>query len=489
MRSPARASAIAIALTLGGCHVVVDGVGVDANDVTTVDGAAHETYLGFDAPARDLDSGSDAPTIDAVPLGDAPRDAGIPQPPIDWDAATARLDFDWLVDTDGELYNFVGSFDGGTRVVHIAEIRNVTKVESINGCPCAFIADAGVACRGPCSAALLLDTETGQHIPLPDNIFTPIDGTQSIRAVADGCILYEGGRAACGASRWPRAVQGVFGFFHNSCLVLRDGSVECVDRRDEGGIVPGLSVWLTNSPQAVPELHGARMVVHRIGSGCAVYFDGHIGCWGFADQLPEQPLAACLWGGRERPEIIRGTEYVCSDGVVSIPGIHDAVDLKINVGGAQTSMCALRRDGSVWCWGGVTRRPPDFDPPATRLETSVPALVGRYILRQPSRLVGVARAVSFVTFQAEGLSVCFVRDDDTLWCFDGAGIAFPTTPSQIPWSRLRDTRDAGTTVEAGAPHDVATVLPYDERSHGWHASTWTKSASSRCSSDGLVAIS
>ena len=78
----------------------------------------------------------------------------------------------------------------------------------------------------------------------------------------------------------------------------------------------------------------ARSVSLESSNACAVTTQGEVACWG--DGTWGQLGGGILEGGLSTPQIIPGLEGV----------------VQVAVQGVQT--CALKGDGSVWCWGGQT---------------------------------------------------------------------------------------------------------------------------------------
>ena len=133
----------------------------------------------------------------------------------------------------------------------------------------------------------------------------------------------------------PWAAASVeIGGFDTVCAIATNGHVACWGYAEEGefeGIGPNLS------PTRPFELSGVENVADvalGVYGGCARRNDGTVLCWGSAHSFDSCGLLAN--GG-------------CAEvkGFYEVPGIHDAVE--IDAGSSHT--CVLRASGEVWCWG------------------------------------------------------------------------------------------------------------------------------------------
>lgn len=120
----------------------------------------------------------------------------------------------------------------------------------------------------------------------------------------------------------------------HACLRLEDGTVRCWGG-DEGGQL-GIG-WRGRQylPVTVPDLSGVVRIAAGEGVTCAIREDRTVRCWG-------KNHCGQVDGGAS------GALYL--DVPTVVPGLADVRD--VAVGAGQT--CALREDGSVWCWGATT---------------------------------------------------------------------------------------------------------------------------------------
>jgi alpha-tubulin suppressor-like RCC1 family protein len=107
----------------------------------------------------------------------------------------------------------------------------------------------------------------------------------------------------------------------------------------------------------------------------------------------------CACGGYGEP-CCGGT--TCDTGATCTAGVCSAGATQIAVGAGHA--CALRPDGSVWCWGS------DWKPWATQTPGLLNTTIGS-IVPKPMGLTGVAE------LRAAEMHTCARKQDGTLWCW------------------------------------------------------------------------
>jgi alpha-tubulin suppressor-like RCC1 family protein len=131
------------------------------------------------------------------------------------------------------------------------------------------------------------------------------------------------------------ATKIAFGGAGNGCAIMRDGTVSCWGNADDGQLGDACSDFESSHPsvpQQVVGLHGTDVAAGAAHT-CVVADDGSVRCFG------------CNAHG----ELGNGTTG-SSWKPVAVNGLHDVT----NVAATYTGACALRKNGTVACWGLVT---------------------------------------------------------------------------------------------------------------------------------------
>lgn len=201
-----------------------------------------------------------------------------------------------------------------------------------------------------------------------------------------------------------------------ACARLFDGRASCWGSNVSGELGdPELRAFYRARPGAVPGLAGVRELALGTGHACALTND-----------------AVLCWGDNQSGECAQDPDVKC-DSPRTVPGLTSSV-VEIAAGG-RTS-CALRADGSVWCWGD--NRAGQL---ATGTRTSTPT---------PTMIAGLAPSLHIGMGDGR---VCAALRDGTLWCWGGAddADAGPPPPPK-PVAGVAKARDG---VALGAEHTCA----------------------------------
>lgn len=130
---------------------------------------------------------------------------------------------------------------------------------------------------------------------------------------------------------------------------MSDDTVRCLGHNAHGALGRGTVTWRELDAAPVPGLTAvAQVVTTPTGATCTRHRDGTVRCWGTnrSGELGTDATACDALGPcRPRPALV--------------PGLSDVVQLATSLG----TVCAVRRDGSVWCWGGSDAFLPDGGSP------------------------------------------------------------------------------------------------------------------------------
>jgi len=278
-----------------------------------------------------------------------------------------------------------------------------------------------LTCPGDCGAVAIATGREHSCVVLADGT-ARCWGDNSHGQVGDGqvehspfCQLYH--RPDC--SQRPVRVSGLTGVvsvsagFVHSCATLADGSAWCWGGSGAGVLGDGVAhdadcharlenVPCSTVPVQVSGLTDATAVAAGGYHTCALRSDGTAWCWGWNDngQLGDSTTAP-------------------SPFPVQVLGVSDA--LALAAGGRHT--CAVQVDGAVWCWGS------NYGGQLGNGTTVDSAL--------PVQVAGLSDAIA-VSTGGLGLDsiyiTCALRTDGTVWCWgtNPWGLGNGGTSSSVP---------------------------------------------------------
>ena len=132
----------------------------------------------------------------------------------------------------------------------------------------------------------------------------------------------------------------------HQCARMSDGTVRCRGANDLGQLGLGTSGTPSRDAVTVPGLSDVEQVLTvNISVTCTRHRDGTVRCWG----SNEFDMLGTGHDGDERCAFSRRSP--CRTRPTLVPGLTDVVQLAASM----FSVCAVRRDGSVWCWGSVSQ--------------------------------------------------------------------------------------------------------------------------------------
>ncbi len=181
----------------------------------------------------------------------------------------------------------------------------------------------------------------------------------------------------------------------STCAVKSDGSVWCWGRNDKGQLGDNTTIDRSAPVQVkgasgVGTLTGASTVTTGPKHSCAAAA-GSVWCWGLNDkgQLGDNTTI-----DRPVPVQVKGL-----GGVGTLSGA-------VAVAAGESSTCAVKSDGSVWCWGRNDKGQLGDN---TTIDQLAPVQV-----KGPG---GVGTLAAATTLTAGLKHVCVLKSDGTLWCW------------------------------------------------------------------------
>jgi alpha-tubulin suppressor-like RCC1 family protein len=146
-----------------------------------------------------------------------------------------------------------------------------------------------------------------------------VPGEREVRQLAANadttCVLHGDGTVACFGSN----EQCVLGTLGNATVTRPAAPREAID--------------VATRATTVPNIVDATQISVNDVSACALHANGTVTCWGRSDTHPGTAPA----------------DLHCDQTFADVHALSDVVQLR---GDGQTT-CALRNDGTVWCWHGV----------------------------------------------------------------------------------------------------------------------------------------
>ncbi|MDC3960277.1 RCC1 domain-containing protein [Polyangium jinanense] len=160
------------------------------------------------------------------------------------------------------------------------------------------------------------------------------------------CLLTEAGTADCatwGRDRsepWP--LPAAWGAV-DDIRMNQEGTRACAKLRQGGDwrCAPvGATSWMMEAEKQEGSFRGSKQIELARQNGCSLGEDGRVRCWGlnYCNQLGQ-------------PSSTKQTERA-SDQPIEVPGLRDVVSLSVELDRA----CAVTRDGKLVCWGGQPER-------------------------------------------------------------------------------------------------------------------------------------
>lgn len=319
----------------------------------------------------------------------------------------------------GELGNKNQSFDGGPTVFPVPQNPVNTGIQS----PPLVVDTLG---RGPTATHTCAATDAGVLYCWGD------DSSGESNVLPEAGVSCNGGNNTCVIFPQPAlsqpASQVAVGNQY-TCSLDGSGTVRCWGNGTTGQLGNnhhGKCLFNCGTPPWTVTLSGAAsFIAAGDATTCAILAsDGSVWCWGIneADQLGYNPIGAD--GGAIDPCCsidcgFSGGHPRCEDHPIQVNGVTNAIAVAIGVG----HVCALEKDGSVWCWGANDKGQLGIGSSNTN---PVPT---------PTKVTGVSNVAQIVSGANH---VCARQKDGTVWCWGlndkgqlGEGTSNASSPIQV----------------------------------------------------------
>lgn len=367
-----------------------------------------------DAPEHELNGKDEVENLD-VSLEDATADAEI------MDAVPDDLGrSDLLASDHPDFYlDLVVGRDGSVR-----DVSDATRADRVadGGFFTAQIRQIETSCRTTCAVATSGEVYCwgDSHInrlPTVEEAFSPrlMPGLRNIQRLGISCdcagAIDGDGAVWCWGDNWTGS--GGLEIGSADPIVLTPGR-----RRDIVGVVD--LAWLSNLVFLARSTDGTlyahpffppvetfrfsltspiQAVTSGLFSYCVVLANGRVACF---QRLSDDPA----WVFSQGPRLVEGVDNV----------------MMVAVG--FSFFCALKRDGTVWCWGesdaAQTGTPPEMAERCLVARSGTPPVEAyRACVRRPRQVEGLRDVVEI---RASHDSACALLRDGTVWCWGSNGV-------------------------------------------------------------------
>jgi YD repeat-containing protein len=300
--------------------------------------------------------------------------AGI-APPVKYVEADTGWSTSCAVTDTGEVYcwgeNNNGELGQGNTTEYWAPVRvpgigNASDVQVAENTACALLVDGTVRCWGRNDLGQCGDGSNTQRLSP-----VPVSGLSGVVEIAGGTEYF--------------------------CAIKSDKTAWCWGYNPYGNLGDN-TVTSRNSPVQVHGIDNVGMLSGAVAIGgghyyhaCAVLDNGTAVCWGLDDggQLGDDNVLST----RYYPRLVQG-------------GHTDFAGGRRKIDGGRYQSCALKTDGSAWCWGYDAQSKCGDGTPANPTYNYAPAVVaGGHTF---TRIGGLSEYIS---------ATCAVRTDGQVWCW------------------------------------------------------------------------
>lgn len=337
----------------------------------------------------------------------------------------------WGADTNGKLGNGGGVTADQETPYQVPGLTNMVKVTAGKEHTCALRNDGALFCWG-----LNADGELGDGTTISRDAPVPVASLANVVDISAGtsrtCAVVSGGGAWCwglgtsgelgngltASSSVPVRVANINDFTQISvgsttvddpiCGVTRTGKAYCwgADTNQQLGNGPGSTAQITPGEVTNMNRNFLKISVNN-NTVCAI--------------VANRNNSVVCWGAGSQGEMGNGALPASTNLPTSVLNISGIVDIAVHF----SSVCALEKNGKVWCWGDDAQgRLGDGELSSSRKTIPVQAKImnavkinGPYAIVDTSVEASPAPPRYAKKFSAGNTHGCHIRSDGTLWCW------------------------------------------------------------------------
>ncbi|HZO15297.1 MAG TPA: hypothetical protein VFB62_18615, partial [Polyangiaceae bacterium] len=188
---------------------------------------------------------------------------------------------------------------------------------------------------------------------------------------------------------------------YHSCVLRESGGARCWGRNDSGQLGAG-SVSVASGPVSTTGTATFTAITAGTNFTCGLTPAGSVACW----------------GANAHGQLGTGSLIEAHGPLSEVVGLSAVKEINA----VSYSVCALKDNGSVWCWGDDVDNTlgDDINPPTCESENYVDPIVCPVMFPQQSEVTSatrLGRGLPRSNFTGGANRSCVLRGDDAIWCW------------------------------------------------------------------------